>query len=145
MPTLVEIQNLGTALAEAAQTEYEAWEQDENGWDEELGEGGICHLIADRMVDVLSNAGFDAVPTHSEGVGENHVWVTARAEDGVIMIDIPPSRYEVGSGFCWRKRPNIRLSADDVFISVVDPDPSKFQLYADVDDLGELDESRPTI
>ncbi|NTF17210.1 hypothetical protein G6L37_02040 [Agrobacterium rubi] len=145
MPTLTDALTLRTAIASAAQAEYDSWDQGENGWDEELGEGGICHLIADRMVDILSEANFDAVPTHSEGIGENHVWVTAKADDGIMLIDIPPSRYENGSGYRWRKKSGVQFSIDDIVISVIDPDPRNFRLYADVEDeeFDEHDESLP--
>lgn len=144
MPALQDIHAIGSALANAAQTEYDAWEQDENGWNEELGEGGICHLIADQMVGVLNESGIDATSTHSEGIGENHVWVTARTSDGVVTIDIPPSEYEIGSGYSWRKRPGIQFSPQSLLISVIDPNPTNFYLYADWDEQPEDNGPQPS-
>src|ERR1043165_7299457 len=40
-------------LATAAQKRYDKWQQNEQGRSEELGYGGICHLIADDLIDVL--------------------------------------------------------------------------------------------
>ena len=117
------------ALAKAAQGEYDAWEQDGDGLDPELGAGGICHLIADRMVEALLNVGFEATSTHSEGVGENHVWVTAKTDAGVVVIDIPPGRYEIGSGFVWRKIPGVSFVPSDIFVDIIDPDPESFPAY----------------
>lgn len=130
MRTLNDLINLSPQLAAAAQSEYDVWNQDEDGFDEELGTGGICHLIAERIVEVLSAEGFEAVSTHSEGVGENHVWVTAQTSQGVVMVDIPPGVYEIGGGYNWKKRPGIRFEASDMLFDVIDRDSAKFPLYA---------------
>ena len=139
MRTLNDLKSLLPQLAAAAQTEYDAWQQDADGMDEELGAGGICHLIADQMVAILSEEGFEAVATHSDGVGENHVWVTAQIKEGVVLIDIPPGVYESGGGYVWRKLPGIVFSEKDIVVDRIDRDPSKFAEYAG---LGE-DEMNP--
>ncbi|MNU39071.1 hypothetical protein D3C71_277590 [compost metagenome] len=130
MRTLNDLISLSPQLAAAGQQEYDAWAQDEEGNDEELGSGGICHLIADRMVGILCDEGFDAVSTHSDGIGENHVWVTAQTAQGVVTIDIPPGVYETGSGYTWKKRSGIVFSPSDVILDVIDRDPSRFPEYA---------------
>lgn len=139
MRTLNDLISLFPQLAAAAQCEYDAWHQDEDGIDEELGAGGICHLIADQMVAVLSSEGIDAVSTHSEGVGENHVWVTAQTQQGVVMVDIPPGVYEIGGGFTWRKRANIVFEPKDVLYEIVDRDPSRFPEYAGLEHEFEME------
>lgn len=48
-------------LVETAQTEYDAWEQNERGFDEELGYGGVCDKIALEFGEVLSEHGFDVM------------------------------------------------------------------------------------
>jgi hypothetical protein len=136
MRTLNDLKSLLPDLAAAAQSEYDAWQQDEDGFDEELGSGGICHLIADRMVEVLSDQGIEATSTHSEGVGENHVWVTAQVAEGVLMVDIPPGTYETGGGYVWRKRPGIVFTQGDVLVDVIDRDPSRFDDYAGAEHCG---------
>jgi hypothetical protein len=133
MRTINDLISLSHRLAAAGQQEYDVWTQDEEGYDEELGSGGICHLIADRMVGILSDEGFEAVSTHSEGIGENHVWVTAQTAQGVVMVDIPPGVYETGGGYTWKKRPDIVFSPSDVLIDVIDRDPARFPEYAGVD------------
>lgn len=130
MRTLKDLTSLLPHLAAAAQAEYDAWQQDDDGMAEELGAGGICHLIADRMVEILSEKGIEAVATHSEGIGENHVWVTAQTAEGVVTVDIPPGAYETGGGYVWRKRPGVVLTETDVSVDVIDRDPSKFSDYA---------------
>lgn len=134
MRTLNDLTSLLPRLAAAAQAEYDAWHQDDDGMDEELGAGGICHLIADQMVGILSDEGFEAVTTHSDGIGENHVWVTAQISEGVVTVDIPPGVYESGGGYVWRKRPGIVFSPKDVIIDRIDRDPAKFAEYAGIED-----------
>ena len=43
-----------TQLAAAAQRVYDDWQVDAEGYDWQVGAGGICHLIAEAMQDVLS-------------------------------------------------------------------------------------------
>jgi hypothetical protein len=137
--TINDLISLSTQLAAAGQAEYDAWAQDIDGYDEELGSGGICHLIADRMVGILSGEGFEAVSTHSEGIGENHVWVTAQTAQGVVTVDIPPGVYEIGGGYTWKKRPGIVFSPSDILVDVIDNDPARFPEYAGI----EADEMYP--
>ena len=132
MRNLNDLISLFSQLAAAAQSEYDAWQQDDDGMDEELGSGGICHLIADRMVEILSEEGFEAVATHSEGIGENHVWVTAQIAEGVVTVDIPTGAYETGGGYVWRKRPGIALTPSDILFEVIDRNPLTFNDYAQI-------------
>ena len=142
MQTLNDLKAILPRLVAAAQEEYDGWDQDENGDDPELGAGGICQLIADRMSAVLSDAGFEAAYTHSEGVGENHVWVTSVVAEGVITVDIPPHVYELGSGYVWVKIPDVSFSPDDVAVTVIDRNPGNFRYY--VDEGYEFDDDLPT-
>jgi hypothetical protein len=123
-----ELKALRPEIATAAQRVYDEWAQDEEGLDEELGAGGICHLIADDVVGLLSREGFDAA-TVSAQVGEQHVWVVAQTDDGVYLVDIPPSVYESGSGYRWRKKPGVEFSGDDVVIDRESADPGDFERF----------------
>lgn len=117
------------ALVTAAQTVLNDWVQDENGFDEELGEGGACDLIADAMVSVLSEAGVeDAISLHSEMDG-GHTFVVARLDDGVFTIDIPPSVYETGAGYVWRKREGVVLREGDIAMMRIEP-PMSTEMFA---------------
>jgi len=116
IPSLSDVTALVDHLAAAARRIHDAWEQDIDGFDEEYGEGGICHDVADAMIDVLQRAGVDnAMPFHST-VGENHVWVVALLSDGVYSIDIPPHVYETGAGYVWTKRHDADIRGADVTI-----------------------------
>ena len=58
----LKVQNLGrklralrAKLAAAAQKVVNLWEQDEDGFDEELGGGGPCDAVAMAMREVIGN------------------------------------------------------------------------------------------
>lgn len=114
-------------LAAAAQKIYDAWEQDADGMDLELGPGGICQDVASAMAGVLSEMGADALSVPSS-VGANHVFVVCNLEDGRFEVDIPFSRYEQGAAYVFKKIPDVKFEADDVIISRLgDPlDPDEF-------------------
>jgi hypothetical protein len=119
---------LKSELADAAQKIYDEWEQDENGYCEMIGEGGICQDIADAMADVLINNGIEC-STVSQQTGEQHVYVVAKTEDGVYNVDIPPYLYETGGGYCWKKIPDVEFDVRYVIIDRLSPDPNDFDEY----------------
>ncbi len=116
-------------LALAAQKEYDAWDaSDELNGDGEVGFGGICHLIADVMCDVIhSNIPEAYATTMSHDMGEVHVSVVTwdETEEGAISdngyleiyhVDIPPGNYETGGGYTWKKIPGVEFDASIVSI-----------------------------
>ena len=36
--------------------------------------------------------------------GDEHAWVTAQLGDEAYGVDIPPSVYETGGGYSWKKK-----------------------------------------
>lgn len=123
------LDDLRPKLAEAAMSVYSEWDQID-GFDEELGSGGICQDIASAMTTALAEHGFEHSMSVHAAVGENHVFVVALIPgDGVYEIDIPPSVYEIGSGYTWKKREGIVIGADDVVIGRIseDMDPEAFE------------------
>lgn len=130
-------------LVVVAQEAYDRWGQDEEGYDEELGTSGICQDIAEELAGVLNGHGIDA-STVSAQVGEQHVWVVAKIDesavdedgdkepgpyDGVWSIDIPPSVYERGGGYTWRKIRGVKFDSGHVVVTRESPDPSDFERY----------------
>lgn len=85
LKTEADVKALFPQLIQAAQAEYDRWQPDEDGFDEELGEGGICHLIADALVDVLNKHGVEATSVSS--YHEVHVYAVLRLEGGIFMLD----------------------------------------------------------
>jgi len=120
--------SLKSKLAHSAQEVYDEWEQDENGYCDILGEGGICQDIADAMADVLINNGIEC-GTVSQESGEQHVYVVARTEDGVYNVDIPPYLYETGGGYCWKKIPDVEFDERYLVINRLSSNPDEYYDY----------------
>ena len=128
--SIKEIDTIKNELAAAAQKEYDDWVQDEEGHNEELGSGGICHLIADRLIDVLYNHGINRCQTVSS-CHEQHVYVVGQFREGIYLIDVPYSYYERGGGFTWKKIPNVQFSADHIEVQKLDGNPRSLKQYTD--------------
>lgn len=120
--------SLKSRLALSAQKVYDEWEQDENGYCDILGKGGICQDIADAMAGVLSNNGIECT-TVSQESGEQHVYVVARTEDGVYNVDIPPYLYETGGGYCWKKIPDVEFDERYLVINRLSSNPNEYYDY----------------
>ena len=106
-PKLADIMHMMPAFAAAAQHEYDAWEQDADGYDEELGTGGICDRIAEAIVSAILARFQDALVSAKMLNDEVHVTVTVAMSEGVYDIDVPHRLYETGAGYIWRKIPGI--------------------------------------
>lgn len=134
MPDYDRLVSLTPSLAAAAQKVYEAWDQ-VDGFDEELGAGGICQDIAAAMSCTMGEHGFEHVLSVSSSVGENHVFLVALIEnEGVFEVDVPFRIYEQGSGYVFRKIPNVTIEDRHVVIErLSDPiSPDEFyQAYSD--------------
>ena len=112
-------------LLKAAQKQYDEWDQDEDGYDHEVGSGGIYHLIVDAMLDVLND--FDATSLSLDS--EVHVIGIVKLEEGVFELDVPYSLYEKGGGYTWKKIPNVVFEPSDIVISRISSDPEDFDEY----------------
>src|SRR5262245_25040085 len=119
-------------LAKVAQKVYDDWQVDpDRPEDDELCGGGICQNIAEEIAGKLGENGIEAT-TVSAQIGEQHVWVVAKLEDGVYSIDIPPSTYETGGGYSWRKIKDVEFTKDDIVVDRIDADPNRFEDYLDM-------------
>ena len=116
-------QNISRILS-AAQRIYDDW--DESDRDTYAG-GGICHIIADAICDVMWNIGIECTTVSCSY--EQHVYVAVKVEEGVYTIDIPYSIYETGGGFNWQKLPDIKFDTGDVVFYKVSGDPEEFENY----------------
>lgn len=131
LPSSSLIDGLRAKIIAAAQARYDAWAQDEDGQDVELGSGGICHLIAEDVGGILNEAGFDAFTQCS--TAEQHVYCVVGCSDGIVEVDIPWRLYERGGGFCWTKLKGVIFALDDVAVSLLDRDPANIRLYVEAD------------
>lgn len=128
-------------MAQAAQKVYNEWYQDEEGYDEMYGGGGICHDIAGEIVSVI----YGHIPgvlagTVNPSCGENHVWVMTCLEEEEVdedgeqiqgegyVVDVPYYVYETGGGYTWKKIQGVEFSPEDITISFVDPDDVRANL-----------------
>lgn len=130
LPSERDLKALAPQIVKTAQEVYDYWQQDETGFNEETGYGGICHLIADAWCAGLASAGFPCISFHGS-VGENHVWAIAQTRDGIFSVDINPFHYESGGGYCWRKKIGIVFDASMIEFDRVSPFPSDWAEYAD--------------
>lgn len=118
-------------LIAAAQKCYDEWDaSDPEYGDDEVGFGGICHLIADAFCEVLSDAGLEC-RTVSASCGEQHVWAIVLDGDVVWNVDIWPFRYERGGGYQWTKIPGVVFDESDLEINVWSGDPEEFHSLQD--------------
>lgn len=115
-------------MVSVSQKEYDYWVQDEHGHNEELGRGGICHLIADELITVLYNNNIENCQTVCSAY-EQHVYVVGKFAEGVYQIDIPYRVYETGGGFTWKKIPNVVFERDHIVIRQLDSNPDMFEEY----------------
>jgi hypothetical protein len=115
-------------LSSAAQSVYDQWGQID-GFDAELGSGGICQDVATAMAGCLSEVGFDDVLVVSAAVGENHVFVMALLNDGVYQVDISPYHYESGGGFVWQKKPDVKFVPEMVSFMKVEGEMSSDEFF----------------
>jgi hypothetical protein len=136
--TLKSLNQLRPELAAAAQAVYDAWQQDEDGYDEELGCGGICHLIADEMLAVVAKHFPDTPMTTRSHTSEAHVDLVLATFDGVVCLDIPWSLYERGGGYTWTKLRGIQFHDRSIDIAVIDHNSRSFPEH--VDEWDEVDE-----
>jgi len=125
MKDLSFLNSLKNKIAQCGQSVYDDWYQDESGYDEVVGNGGICHLIADKIVDILYDNEIDCTTVSSSH--EVHVYVVAKLEEGVFSIDIPYSFYETGGGYTWKKIPNKSFDDSVVYIDQISYDPNDFE------------------
>ena len=119
--------NLKSELALSAQKVYDRWEQNEEGYCDSWGYGGICGDIADAMCDVLFK--YDIECTTVSSSHEVHVYVVAKTDDGIYYIDIPYREYETGGGYCWKKIPNVEFDENCVVVDRISSDPDEFENY----------------
>ena len=130
LPSVALVKKAVPQLVKAVQSCYDEWDQDAEGYDEELGSGGICQDFAEAMCGILSSMNVECSSVSAQ-VGEQHVYVIAKFAEGVYEIDINPRHYEVGGGYNWKKIPNVVFNTNMVTVSRLSPDPDEFEQYID--------------
>lgn len=121
LPSLASLKQLAPEIVKVAQDAYDAWDEDNR---DAYAGGGICHIIADAIVNVLSDHNITATTQSSSH--EQHVYVVAKIDNGVYMVDIHHSIYERGGGFTWYKVPNVVFEPSDITFYRISGDPDEF-------------------
>ena len=114
-------------LAAIAQKVYDDWQQDEEGVDDELGTGGICHIIADEMLDILYDHKIYNLTTQC--TDQPHVYLVGKFKEGIFTIDIPYYVYESGAAFTWKKKPDVKFDESHVEIYQLDSSYRNWKKY----------------
>lgn len=122
MKLLKRIYDIRSQLAGVAQGVYDEWEQDEDGFSEEHGYGGICDVIAESMGGWISSM-MDGVEIADGGQeGDDHAFIVVLYKREAVLVDIPPHVYERGGGYNWKKKRGVKFNEDHVVVEPVDRD-----------------------
>jgi len=129
LPDSSHIEQLKPQLAKVGQKVYDAWVVNEDGYDTRAGYGGVCNLIAHKMVDLLRS---HKIPCSLVSAwDEIHTSVVAQCRDGIFSVDIPWRLYERVDGYDWIKLPNIKFTPNFVTIHKIDSDPARMARYVE--------------
>jgi len=117
------INNLKYDLINAAQKVYNQWEQDEEGYDEVYGSGGICDDIAEAMCDIINNkTQYGCFHLYNEYDCHTSIYVYDINTKELFNVDIPPYVYERGNAYTWKKIPNVQFSQNNIIINNMSSD-----------------------
>jgi len=128
-PIPPELRSLVPEFLRVAQEVYDAWELDDEGYDWQVGGGGICHLIADEIAGVVSQVARTCSTVSA--TDEVHVYTVAALDSGVWLIDIRPYVYETGGGYSWKKIPGVSFEEADLTFDQLSCDPRDFREFVD--------------
>lgn len=103
-------------MAAAAQSIYNEWTQDEEGFDEEFGGGGICDQISQALASIVAMNIGDAEIEEGGQDGDDHAYNVVTMGRERYIIDIPYGEYETGGGYNWKKIPNVVFQPDHIVI-----------------------------
>jgi len=119
---LDELNRLKSNMVREAQKILDDWEQDAEDYSEDYGFGGPCDEIAAAIGGVVAGriSGVNIGDGGQEG--SEHAFIIAYRGDEYYAVDIPPSVYETGGGYSWKKIEGVRLSPGDVEIYEVGPE-----------------------
>jgi DNA topoisomerase IB len=121
-----QLHSIKSDLASAAQKVYDEWDaSDLEMGDAEVGFGGICQDIAAAMGDAIGkklDGDYDVAEVDNQGMGEQHVWLVVYDKKSAYEVDIPPSVYETGGGYSWKKIEGVKFTEGDISITPLDRD-----------------------
>ena len=136
---LSNLKSLTSEFVESAQKIYDDWDEHPDVY---FG-GGICHLIADAFVEIVSNHfpqytassftrdDIQHVETIIYNIDPDSLYnqdIDEEADIETVMIDLNPYIYENGGGFSWTKIPDVEFDNNDI---------SFYRTYTDRKYIGE--------
>lgn len=105
-----ELLSIRPIIVKNIQKIYDNWEQE----DEELG--GICNEIEEEISSIVITE-TSAEETELGGQdGDDHAWTIVKKGKETYGINIPANIYEIGAGYIWKKRKNVKFIIDDIDI-----------------------------
>ena len=122
---LSNLKSLTSEFVEAAQKIYDEWDEHPDVY---FG-GGICHLIADAFVEIISNnfphytastftrddiQHVETIVYNIDPDSLNDEDIDEEADIETVMIDLNPYIYENGGGFSWSKIPDVEFDNNDI-------------------------------
>ena len=123
VPMEQQLRSLSPQFAQAAQSVYNEWEQDQDGIDDVYGGGGICDDIAEQMCNVVSNSThYGAFHFYNEYECHTSIYVYDSDNQLCYNVDISPYNYETGGGYTWKKIPDVKFQPGMVDVHQVDYD-----------------------
>lgn len=107
-----ELRRICPQLAAVAQKVYDDWKEEEDAG------GGICDSIADEMTTAVINLIPDVQVREGGHDGDDHAWIIVQREatGESFGVDLPPSTYETGAGYQWKKLEGVVIRPSDVEI-----------------------------
>lgn len=107
-------------IAGIVQKVYDDWHQDEEGYDWQVGSGGICNLVADGISSYLYGLNVMCKTYDAE---DDHTAVVAASKDECYHVDVHWSHYEICNGmYCYTKIKDVQMTPDIVDVCPVPRD-----------------------
>jgi hypothetical protein len=104
------IESIKPQLALAAEEVYDDWDQDEEGYSEDYGSGGICDKIAEELVSTFDRLkpdnlkDWDSFTMYKENECHTDMYVVNHQIKKIYEVGLSPHHYESGGGYTWKKK-----------------------------------------
>lgn len=119
-PLYRKLLSIRSDISDEAQKVVDSWEQDEEGYDQDFGYGGVCDAVSEAIASMVSSKIDNVDITDGGQDGDDHAFIIVYDEVEAFAVDIPPNVYETGGGYSWKKRADASISPNDVIVYPVD-------------------------
>lgn len=118
----IQLNALRPQMVIAAQSVYNDWDPDEEGFDMTLGSGGVCDEIARAISEVIALNIADIEIVDMGQDGDDHAYILVYDNNESYTIDIPYNLYEKGGGYNWTKIPGVIFKDSNIEIYPIEID-----------------------